>query len=148
VRPLGPGERIDLDRATAVEIARLPRVGLALARAIVVDREAHGPFGSLPALDRVPGIGPGLVTAIETHVTFSGNLSASPAPPAPSALDLNTAGAADLERLPFIGTYMARQIVAYRDKHGAFPSVDSLVRVPGIGPATLAKVRDRLRVEQ
>ena len=159
-RPLGPGERIDLDRAGAAEIARLPRVGLTLARAIVVDRDSRGPFGSLEALDRVPGIGPGLLAAIGANVTFSGTVAAAgeagrlanPVGAAPSrsgsaALNLNTATAADLERLPFIGGYMARQIVAFRDQHGLFPAVDSLVRVPGIGPATLAKVRDRLKVE-
>jgi competence ComEA-like helix-hairpin-helix protein len=63
-RPLAPGERVDLDRASAAEIARLPRVGLKLARAIVANREATGAFGSLEALDRVPGIGPGLLKAI------------------------------------------------------------------------------------
>jgi competence protein ComEA len=156
-RPLAPGERIDLDRAGAVEIARLPRVGLALARAIVVDRDANGPFGSLDALDRVPGIGPGLLTAIGANAAFSGvprpaggSAEARPVIPAssgPPSLNLNTATAAELERLPFIGAYMARQIVAFREKHGAFPAVDSLVRVPGIGPATLAKVRDRLRIQ-
>jgi competence protein ComEA len=160
VRPLAAGERIDLDRAGAVEIARLPRVGLALARAIVVDRGANGPFGSLDALDRVPGIGPGLLAAIGPNVAFSGVPAPAagpggspearpviPAASAPPALNLNTATAAELERLPFIGAYMARQIVAFREKHGAFPAVDSLVRVPGIGPATLAKVRDRLRIQ-
>src|SRR2546427_346521 len=40
-RPLGPDERIDADRATAEELARLPRVGVALAKAIVADREAR-----------------------------------------------------------------------------------------------------------
>jgi competence protein ComEA len=158
-RPLAAGERIDLDRADAVEIARLPRVGFALARTIVADRNARGPFGSLESLDRVAGIGPGLLAAIAMNATFSGMptpgggsdarpvIAAVSAASTPAALNLNTATAADLERLPFIGAYMARQIVAFRDKHGAFPVVDSLVRVPGVGPATLAKIRDRLRVE-
>src|SRR3954464_13502646 len=70
-RPLGPAERIDADRASAAEVARLPRgarapargpaaewarlprVGLALAKRIVADREAHGPFGGPAGLDRV-----------------------------------------------------------------------------------------------
>ena len=39
-RPLEPGERIDADRATAAELARLPRVGLHLAKTIVAEREA------------------------------------------------------------------------------------------------------------
>jgi len=140
-RPLAAGERIDLDRADAVEIARLPRVGFALARTIVADRNARGPFGSLESLDRVAGIGPGLLAAIAMNATFSGmpapggGSDARPVIPAvsaaatPAALNLNTATAADLERLPFIGAYMARQIVAFRDKHGL--SVQLLADVEG-----------------
>jgi len=156
-RPLRPGERIDLDRASAAEIARLPRVGLGLARAIVSHRTSHGPFGSLEALDRVPGIGPGLMAAIAGQVSFSATapLGRPPAPTGPARswgapvepLDLNRATAADLEKLPFVGPFMARQIVAHRDRHGPFAAVDGLINVPGIGPATVARIRDRLRVE-
>jgi competence ComEA-like helix-hairpin-helix protein len=41
---------------------------------------------------------------------------------------------------------MAQQILTYRAWHGRFPTVDSLVRVPGIGPATTAKIRDMVVV--
>lgn len=165
-RPLGAGETVDLDRAGVVEIARLPRVGLTLARSIVADRDAHGTFGSLAGLDRVPGIGAGLLTAIGGQASFSsaGRSGGVPQPtpvagsngypvvqPARGALDpivhLNRATAAELERLPHVGPYMAGQIVAFRERHGPFAAVDSLVRVPGIGPATLAKVRERVTVE-
>jgi competence ComEA-like helix-hairpin-helix protein len=52
-----PG-RIDPDRADAAEWERLPGIGPALARRIVADRAARGPFGRPEALRRVPGIGP------------------------------------------------------------------------------------------
>jgi competence protein ComEA len=161
-RPLGPGERIDLDRATAIEIARLPRVGLRLAKTIVADRDERGQFGGLGAVDRVPGVGPGLLAAIRDKVRFSAAVSFRPPVPADSAatrntelgtrnsppiLNLNTATPADLERLPLIGPALAGRIVAFRQKHGPFPVVDSLVRVPGIGPATLARLRRRVTVE-
>jgi competence protein ComEA len=64
-----------------------------------------------------------------------------------TAVNLNTATAGELEGLPFIGPYMAQQIVAFRERHGPFAAVDSLVRVPGIGPSTLSKVRERVVVE-
>ena len=155
-RPLGRGELIDLDHATAAEISRLPRVGMRLAKAIVADRDRRGAFGDLAALDRVPGIGPGLLTAIAPHVRFSGapvSHPVEPAAPAPSIaadpvlLDLNRATREELERLPFVGPYMAAQIVAWRERHGRFAAVDSLVRVPGVGPATLRRVRPLLRVD-
>ena len=63
-RPLQPGERVDADAANASELSRLPRVGLALAKTIVANRDTHGPFGSLAGLDRVPGIGPALARRI------------------------------------------------------------------------------------
>ena len=71
-RPLAEGERVDVDRAAADELERLPRVGPALARRIVAEREAHGPFGSLQGLRRVSGIGPKLLHDLEAHVTFGG----------------------------------------------------------------------------
>src|SRR5262249_43973735 len=71
-RPLLPGEKIDIDRAGPAEIARLPRVGPGLAKRIVADRDASGPFGTLASLDRVSGVGAGLLAAIADHATFSG----------------------------------------------------------------------------
>jgi competence ComEA-like helix-hairpin-helix protein len=161
-RPLAPGERVDLDHAPALEIARLPKVGLRLAKSIVADREANGAFGSLEALDRVPGVGPGLLAAIRDQVRFSAVPRAA-IPPAPQPahprnlergtrkdlprVDLNTASTAELERLPLIGPSLAGRIVAFRQKYGPFPAVDSLIRVAGIGPAILARIRDRVGVQ-
>ena len=71
-RPLRPGERIDVDRADAVELTRLPRVGPALAQRMVAWRAAHGPFGGLARLDSVPGVGPRLLETVQPHVEFSG----------------------------------------------------------------------------
>ncbi len=52
-RPLAPGERIDVDRAPALELTRLPRIGTALATRIAAYRDENGPFGSLEALAEV-----------------------------------------------------------------------------------------------
>jgi competence protein ComEA len=102
----------------------------------------------------VPGVGAGLLSVIGPHLTFSGtarspNLIAppSPAPPAPAPLDLNTATEAELVRLPGIGPSRARDIVAYRERHGSFSRVADLDRIPGIGPAALAKLSPLFRVQ-
>jgi competence ComEA-like helix-hairpin-helix protein len=158
-RPLGPSERIDADRASAVELARLPRVGLALAKKIVADREARGSFGGPAGLDRVPGIGPGLLAAIGPHLAFSGPSSAGASPPitptqptAPArsseaaVVDLNTADVAMLDALPGVGPGRARAIVGYREANGPFHAVQELTRVPGLGPAALARLQGRVRV--
>ncbi|MDP3816917.1 helix-hairpin-helix domain-containing protein [Pseudomonas sp.] len=62
-------------------------------------------------------------------------------------VNLNTADAATLEReLLGIGQVKAEAIVAYRDEHGAFASVDELLEVKGIGEATLEKNREKLSI--
>jgi competence ComEA-like helix-hairpin-helix protein len=158
-RPLGPTERIDADRATAAELARLPRVGLALAKRIVADREARGPFGGAAGLDRVPGVGAGLIAALGPHLAFTG--PAQPAVPLPitaiqsggptiptpaTVLDLNTADVAALDALPGVGPARARAIVGYRQANGPFHALQELARVPGIGPAAMAKLAGLVRV--
>lgn len=66
--PAGP---IDLDTATEGAIETLPRVGPALARRIVANRDSLGPFRSLDGLRRVRGIGPATIALIGPLVTFS-----------------------------------------------------------------------------
>ncbi len=61
-------------------------------------------------------------------------------------VDLNRAQAADLELLPGIGPSLARRIVDDRAAHGAFASLDALLRVRGVGPHTLARLRGLLVV--
>ena len=48
-------------------------------------------------------------------------------------IDLNAAGAAELEALPGVGAALASRIVAHRDANGPFASAAELERVPGIG---------------
>lgn len=63
-----------------------------------------------------------------------------------ATIDVNTAGVAELERLPGIGPTLAEAIVRHRDIHGPFSSLDDLTAVSGIGPAKLEALRDSARV--
>ena len=61
-------------------------------------------------------------------------------------LDLNTATVEQLDELDGIGPATAKQIVAYREAHGGFGSVEELDQVPGIGETRLAALREKVRV--
>ncbi len=65
---------------------------------------------------------------------------------APGLVNVNTAPEADLESLPGIGPVLAQRIIDYRTEHGPFVSVDGLLDVSGIGPATLDDFRDLVTV--
>lgn len=67
--------------------------------------------------------------------------SSGPTPSLSPPLNLNTATAAELEQLPGIGPSLAARIVQYRQEHGPFRTVDALLLVSGIGPATLERIR-------
>jgi competence protein ComEA len=56
-------------------------------------------------------------------------------------IDLNSAGAAELDLLPRIGPALAERILADREENGRYDSVDDLRRVSGIGPKTVEKIR-------
>jgi len=81
----------------------------------------------------VPRIGDAVTAA-----TPSGGLPGSPSAP----VHLNTATLAELDALPGVGPVTAANILAYRDDHGPFRSVDELDAVTGIGPARLEQLRE------
>ena len=76
-------------------------------------------------------------------------------PPAPTAVgapallyvaNSGNGTVAQLDSLPGIGPARAAAIVRYRDQHGPFGSLTELTRVPGINPALLQRLSDRLQV--
>ncbi|MBL8745696.1 MAG: helix-hairpin-helix domain-containing protein [Phycisphaerae bacterium] len=58
---------INLNTATEAELEALPRIGPALARRIVEDRQANGPFRSVDDVNRVKGVGPRTIDLIRPY---------------------------------------------------------------------------------
>ena len=153
--PLAEGERIDPNRAPEAELDRLPGVGPATARAIVAARDAGAVFRRPEDLLAVRGIGPATLErfgaaldlgspplAARRAATSSvgsrraGGLSSEAA----TRVDVSRADVEELQALPGIGPALAERIVAAR-KEQMFTSLDDLVRVRGIGAATIERLR-------
>ncbi len=165
-RPLEPGEKVDVEHATAEELARLPRIGSRLAQRIVADRRDRGPFGTLAGLARVPGLTPSVLGALAPYATFGGvpasitytGPSPPPGPAAPATtagtggaacpdrIVVNQADRAGLECLPGIGPVLAERIIAERSAHGPFRDAADLSRVKGLGKLRIERLRSRVIV--
>ncbi len=146
-RPLGVDERIDPNRATVHELDRLPGVGPSTARSIVAARDDGIVFRRPEDLMSVRGVGPVLVERIRSHVEF-----VSPPPvtrrhrrESTVRVDINRAGAEELQTLPGVGPAIAERILIRRRQH-RFETVDDLLDVKGVGPATLERLRSRATV--
>jgi len=61
-------------------------------------------------------------------------------------VDVNTGTWVEWMQLEGIGQTMAHRIVADREEYGPFPTIDDLIRVDGIGPVTLDRLRPRLTI--
>ena len=62
-------------------------------------------------------------------------------------ININTASAEELTQLQGIGAKYAAKIVEYREQNGPFTSPEDLMKVSGIGPATVAKNKELIVVE-
>jgi competence protein ComEA len=167
--PLAPDETLDPNRSGEEELDRLPGIGPSTAQALVADRAEKGGYTRPEDLLRVKGIGPATLAKIRGHLDFSkgiplelhrktsggarvrtggggsagGDLSGpSDSVPQPmTRVDLNRASSQELQSLPGIGPALAERILDSRLREGPFRSPDDLLRIRGIGPTTLAKIR-------
>jgi competence protein ComEA len=85
---------------------------------------------------------------LRSAVVGDGQSPGTGAPPQAGGgpVNLNTATAAELDALPGVGPVTAAAIIAWRDQHGSFSSIEQLASVKGIGPAKLASMRDLVTV--
>jgi comEA protein len=64
--------------------------------------------------------------------------------PQAEIININTAEKQNLVKLPKIGIVTAERIIRFRDDYGPFKSLDDLLKVKGIGPKTLEKLKPQI----
>ncbi len=62
-------------------------------------------------------------------------------------ININTADAVELDKLPGVGPARAQSIIDYRQKTGGFKTIEEIQNIKGIGPATFAKMANMIIVE-
>lgn len=65
----------------------------------------------------------------------------------PGVVNINTADADTLQKLPRVGPVISARVVEFRSQVGAFGSKEDLLKVRGIGPKTMEMLRTFVVVE-
>jgi len=134
---LAPTARVvDLLEAAGGPVAGAELGGINLAAPLADGARVHFPRSGEEPPPELP-----IVEAPPEEPGTGSEAETSPVP-----VDLNEAGAAELESLPGIGPVTAAAIIAHRQREGPFRSVESLQEVTGIGPVKLARIEDLVTV--
>jgi len=64
-----------------------------------------------------------------------------------SAININTASAAELEKLPHVGEQTAKEIIEHRAKFGRFRKPEHLMFVRGISDERFRELKNTVKVE-
>ena len=127
---VAPGDRVE----DAVEAAGGALWGAQLSCANLAARVRDGSQYHVPSVD--DGCTPDVSAPAADDLAEATELRQE------TRIDLNSATAEELQALPGIGEVKANAIVSYRNEVGPFASVEEVVEVRGIGPATLDAIAD------
>lgn len=137
--PLRDGDRVVIPRIVQPSLPAVSEGGL--------PREADRPGRVERAARQPPAVrspaGPEDRFAQRTDPPLDHGSGGDAAP----TVNVNTATAADLERLPGIGPVLARRIVEHREAKGLFRRLDDLLEVKGVGPKLLRRIQPWLRLD-
>ncbi len=155
---LAPGSRVMM----AIHAAGGPRPNADLDAVNLAEKVHDGEKVYIPV--KTAAVATVMLAPPGNSITATGPIAAPPAPvrsavkgagtgkpgkltsPAQGQVNLNTAGADQLQRLPGIGPAMAARILAYRQQSGGFQKPDDLLNVSGIGPKKFARLAPLVRL--
>jgi competence protein ComEA len=129
-QPAGLSQPININTASAEVLRKLPCIGKKRADAIVAIRSTQGPYQNYTDLHKIPGIGPKTLQWLKPHITLQ--------------LDINKATLEEFEALLPLAGGLGNAILRYRRKHGPFRDLKQLLRVRGLGLATLESLQPLL----
>jgi competence ComEA-like helix-hairpin-helix protein len=132
----------DLNLADTTQLMQIRGIGAGRARWVVKYRNQLGGYVREDQLDEVFVLrdAPDLRDSLKKYTFVAPGF-------APKTVNLNAATFDELYMQPYIGKPRARLIVAYRQQHGPFKSIDDLKQVPILKPVDVEKMRPYVRFE-
>ncbi|MDO5636165.1 MAG: helix-hairpin-helix domain-containing protein [Myroides sp.] len=115
-------KKIDINKATFEELVTIKGIGDYFANAVINEREQLKGFVSTDQLRFIKGLRPEAVKILQQN-TFVGKT------PHVKKVNVNTASKEDLEQVPYVSAYLARQIVILRSKQDQPLNIEDLEKI-------------------
>jgi competence protein ComEA len=126
-------------------LALLALIGVAAASPSTTSATgAASVFAPIPSLSADPASTP---PQLPTTASPPPPTTSPAVPPSEEPVILNLATAEELQRLPGIGPKKAQAILALRQRMGRFRQIEDLMKVKGIGRATVKRLRPKVRID-
>ena len=127
--------KIDLNSAKIGDLLSIPGMTYSLAYRIVSYRESAGGFKSWDDLKKIPGLPSYMIERIKKYAEIKTGTG---------KINMNTADKRVLiEKLGF-SPLEAQKIIRARDELGSFKSISDLYNIPGIDPAKIDAIKDKV----
>ncbi len=156
--------KININKASLIQLTKLPGIGIGTAKKIIEYRESHGNFKHIAHIRRIRGIGKGKYRKLKEFITVGEsykvikrgkvtrklkkeNIKDSKKVENSSKININTASLKELTKLPGIGKSTAQKIITYRELNGKFKHIGNIKKIKGIGKGKYRKIRDLITVE-
>jgi competence protein ComEA len=130
---------IDINFSDSVEFEKLPGIGPKLAGRIMVFRNKLGGFHSIDQVKETYGLADSIFQKIRPQLKLSGDIN---------KLDINLATKEELSSHPYIRWKLANAIIAYRQQHGNFGSLDDLKKIMIINEDIFNKMLPYLKLNR
>ncbi|MEJ8758080.1 helix-hairpin-helix domain-containing protein [Pontibacter sp. H259] len=127
----------NINTADTTQLKQVRGIGSKLSGRIVKYRDKLGGFYSLVQLREVYGLQPDVIDSLEKY-TFVAKTNSL------KSLNLNTVTVEELRSHPYMTSNLARAIVAYREQHGRFETVEELKKIKIIKPEQYEKLKPYL----
>lgn len=131
---------IELNVADSQQLERLPRIGPAMARRIITYRNRLGGFIEIGQLREVWGIQDSVFEAIQSYFTID--------PKKITLIDINTESLEALRLHPYFGYRTAQALIAYRNQHGNYNSLEEIQQIISIDEKIYRKIMQYLTLKK
>ncbi len=128
----------DINTADTSALIALPGIGSKLANRIIGFRDKLGGFYSISQVAETYGLADSVFQKIKQYLKLSGSVK---------KLNINTATVDELKAHPYIRWAIANPLVAYRNQHGRFASIEDIKKVMAVTEDVYQKISPYITVE-